>query len=41
MFRPKFWTSLILVRTELADQLSAAGLVGLVFRKPASYKGIG
>jgi hypothetical protein len=41
MFRPKFWTSLILVRTELADQLSAAGLVGLVLRKPASYKGIG
>ncbi|MCC6418737.1 MAG: hypothetical protein IT429_10920 [Gemmataceae bacterium] len=41
MFRPKFWTNLILVRTELADQLSAAGLLGLVFRKPQTYKGIG
>jgi hypothetical protein len=41
IFRPKFWTRLILVRRALAEQLSAAGFAGLAFLNPLDYIGLG
>jgi hypothetical protein len=41
IFRPKFWTNRILVRSELADRLTSGGFTGLVFREPETYEGLG
>ncbi len=39
MFRAKFMAKTILVRREIADKLSAAGLTGLSFLEPSKYTG--
>ena len=39
MFRPASMSQLILVRADVADRLRAAGLSGLSFREPESFKG--
>jgi hypothetical protein len=40
IFRPKFWTRLILVRNKLAERLSKAGFTGLSFWDPIEYEGL-
>ena len=39
IFRPKSWTNLLVVRSELTEVLTGAGLTGLSFRQPETFKG--
>lgn len=41
IFRPKFWPTEILIRTELVEKLFSAGFTGLYFKDPLEYTGIG
>jgi hypothetical protein len=41
VFRPKYWTANILVRDDVTKALDSAGVTGLLFLDPATYKGIG
>jgi hypothetical protein len=39
LVRPSNWTNRILVRAEIAEQLTAAGLTGLSFSSPEKFRG--
>ena len=40
VFRPAFWSGLILIRRELAQRMTAAGLTGMEFIEPHEYTGL-
>ena len=40
VFRTKHWTDVSLIRRELAERMTKAGLTGLYFIEPAEYQGL-
>lgn len=39
VFRPKSWQSRVLIRKDLADELTAKGFTGMYFRDPLDFRG--
>jgi hypothetical protein len=38
IFRPRFWTNLVVVRNKLVERLAKAGFSGLIFQEPEKHK---